>query len=76
MKRVDAVAVRRKIVRQVTFRIVAEVTDIELSVAIEDGFEFAREFGAAREPLVLWHFAEVEVSPRAVVVLGVRRFQK
>ena len=76
LKCVDALAIRRKVIRQVAFRIEAQIADIELRVAVQDGFELARQFGAAFEPLVLGHLAKVQIAPGLAVILGVRRFQK
>ena len=76
VKCVDAIAVRRKVIRYVAFRIAAEIADIELGVAIQDGFELTSQFGAVCEPLVLRHLAKVQVSPCPAVVFGVRGFEK
>ena len=76
LKRVDAIDIRRKIIRLIAFRIAAEIADIELGVAVQNGLELANQLGAIGQPPVFRHIAEIQVTPGPRIILGMRRLKK
>ena len=72
----NALDVRGEGIRQISFRVAAQIGDIELNVMVQDALQLLREFGAVGETLALRQAAKVHVSPSLCVVFRLDRFEE
>ena len=76
VKSIHAVAIFGEIVGTIARRIVTQVCNVKLSVAIKNRLELARELGAVGETLVLGHGSQIDVTPGEAVIVAVAGFKK